>query len=189
MCIQRDCGENTVTISGGKDMKHENEEITRLIQKLNEFYVFTLQSVRHILNSSSVDKVTHCVNNNTSEKAASEAFIDTLYSSCNRLFSKNHRTFGNFVLTGKQGFNILKSYKSPRLVFDERFGIIDSLIKVYYIPSMEENRFIVSVCEPIDFDNHKDYEIYYNLSKSDKNYFQNMDAMIVGEIVDCESSN
>ena len=84
--------------------------------------------------------------NNTSEKSDSESFIDTLYSSCNRLFSKNHRTFGNFVLTGKRGFNILKNYKSPRLVFGERFGIIDSLIKVYYIPSMEENRFIVSVC-------------------------------------------
>lgn len=169
-------------------MNHDNEEITRLIQKLNEFYVFTLQSVRHILNSTSVDKVIYYKNNN-SEKSNSESFIDTLYSACNRLFSKNHRTFGNFVLTGKQGFNILKSYKSPRLVFDERFGIIDSLIKVYYIPSMEENRFIVSVCEPIDFDDNKDYEIYYNLSKSDKNYFQNMDAMIVGEIVDCESQN
>ena len=42
-------------------MKHENEEITRLIKELNEFYVFTLQSVRHILNSTSVDKVTHCI--------------------------------------------------------------------------------------------------------------------------------
>ena len=170
-------------------MKHENEEITQLIKKLNEFYVFTLQSVRHILNSTSVDKVTYCVNNNASEKSNAESFIDTLYSSCNRLFSKNHRTFGNFVLTGKQGFNILKSYKSPSLVFGERFGIIDSLIKVYYIPSMEENKFIVSVYEPVDFDDNKDYEIYYNLSKSDKNYFQNMDAMLVGEIVDCESSN
>ena len=39
------------------------------------------------------------------------------------------------------------------------------------------------------FDDNKDYEIYYNLNKSDKNYFQNMDAMIVGEIVDCESPN
>lgn len=170
-------------------MNHDNEEITRLIQKLNEFYVFTLQSVRHILNSTSVDKVTYCIKNNTSEKSNAESFIDTLHSSCNRLFSKNHRTFGNFVLTGKQGFNILKSYKSDRVVFDERSGIIDSLIKVHYIPSMEENRFIVSVCEPIDFDNHKDYEIYYNLSKSNKNYFQNMDTMIVGEIVECESSN
>lgn len=170
-------------------MNHDNEEITRLIKKLNEFYVFTLQSVRHILNSNSVDKVTYCVNNNTSEKNESESFIDSLYSSCNRLFSKNHRTFGNFVLTGKQGFNILKSYKSHRCVFGERFGIIDSLIKVYYIPSMEENRFIVSVYEPIDFDDNKDYEIYYNLGKSDKNYFQNIDAMIVGEIVDCESQN
>ena len=179
-------------------MKHENEEITqltkkineettRLIKKLNEFYVFTLQSLRHILNSTSVDKVTYCVNNSASEKNESESFIYALYSSCNRLLSKNHRTFGNFVLIGKRGFNILKSYKSPRLVFDERFGIIDSLIKVYYIPSMEENRFIVSAYEPIDFDDDEDYEIYCNLSKSDKNYFQNMDAMIVGEIVDCES--
>ena len=178
-----------MTISEGEDMKHENEEITQLIKKLNEFYVFTLQSVRHILNSTSVDKVTCCIKNNTSEKSNAESFIDTLRSSCNRLFSKNHRVFGNFVLTGKQGFNILKSYKSPSLVFGERFGIIDTLIKVYYIPSMEENRFIVSVYEPIYFDDNKDYEIYYNLNKSDKNLFQNMDAMIVGEIVDCESSN
>ena len=170
-------------------MKHENEEITQLIKKFNEFYVFTLQSLRHILNSTSVDKVTYFIKDNTSEKSNAESFIDTLYSSCNRLFSKNHRTFGNFVLTGKQGFNILKSYKSPKLVFGERFGIIDSVIKVYYIPSMEENRFIVSVYEPIDFDDNKDYEMYYNLNKSDKNYFQNMDAMIVGEIVDCESPN
>ena len=169
--------------------KKINEEITQLTQKLNEFYVFTLQSVRHILNSTSIDKVTCCIKNNTSEKSDAESFIDTLQSSCTRLFSKNHRTFGNFVLIGKQGFNILKRYESPRVVFDERFGVIDSLIKVYYIPSMEENRFIVSAYEPIDFDDNKDYEIYYNLSKSNKNYFQNMDAMIVGEIVDCESSN
>lgn len=169
--------------------KKINEETTRLTKKLNEFYVFTLQSVRHILNSTSVDKVTYCVNNNTSEKSNAESFIDTLHSICNRLFRKNHRTVGNFVLIGKQGFNILKRYESPRIVFGERFGVIDSLIKVYYIPSMEENRFIVSVYEPIDFDDDDDYEIYYNLSKSDKNHFQNMDAMIVGEIVDCESSN
>ena len=170
-------------------MNHDNEEITRLTKKLNEFYVFMLHSVRHILNSTSVDKVTYCIKNNTSEKSDSESFIDTLYSICDRLFRKNHRTFGNFVLIWKQGFNILKRYESPRIVFGERFGVIDSLIKVYYIPSMEENRFIVSVYEPIDFDDDKDYEIYYNRSKSDKIYFQNMDAMIVGEIVDCESQN
>ena len=169
--------------------KKIDEEITQLTQKLNEFYVFTLQSVRHILNSTSIDKVTCCIKNNTSEKSDAESFIGTLHSSCNRLFSKNHINFGNFVLTGKRGFNILKSYKSDRVVFGERFGVIDSLIKVHYIPSMEENRFIVCAYEPIDFDDNKDYEIYYNLSKSNKNYFQNMDAMIVGEIVDCESSN
>lgn len=84
---------------------------------------------------------------------------------------------------------MLKRYESPRIVFGERFGVIDSLIEVYYIPSMEENRFIVSVYEPIDFDDDNDYEIYYNISKSDKNHFQNMDSMIVGEIVDCESQN
>lgn len=53
-------------------MKHENEEITQLTKKineettrltkmLNEFYVFMLQSIRHILNSTSVDKVTYCI--------------------------------------------------------------------------------------------------------------------------------
>ena len=47
-------------------MTHENEEITRLIKELNEFYFFTLQSVRHILNSTSVDKVTYCIKNNAS---------------------------------------------------------------------------------------------------------------------------
>ena len=61
-------------------MTHENEEITRLIKQLNEFYVFTLQSVRHILNSTSVDKVTHCIKNNTLEKSNSEFFMDMLYS-------------------------------------------------------------------------------------------------------------
>ena len=170
-------------------MKHENEEITQFNQKLNEFYFFTLQSVRHILNSTSVDKVTYCIKNNASEKNESESFMDMLHSNCNRLFSKNHRAFGNFVLIGKRGFNILKSDKSTRFVFDERFGVIDSLIKVHYIPSMEENRFIISVYELIDFDDDEDYETYYNRSKSDKIYFQDMDAMIVGEIVDCESSN
>ena len=42
----------------------ESEEI-RL--KLNEFYVFVLNSVRHILNSTSVDKVTYCVKNSDSD--------------------------------------------------------------------------------------------------------------------------
>ena len=50
-------------------MNHDNEEITRLIQKLNEFYVFTLQSVRHILNSTSVDKVTYYIKTTLQRKA------------------------------------------------------------------------------------------------------------------------
>lgn len=54
---------------------------------------------------------------------------------------------------------------------------------------MEENIFIVSAYEPIDYTNDSDYETYFNTHKRDDNYFQNMDAIIVGEIVDCESSN
>lgn len=168
---------------------YENNEIKSLIKKLNEFYVFVLLSVRHLSNSSSVDKVTYCSKSSTSDKSDSESFIDALYSSSRRLFSKNHRKFGNFVLIGRRGLNMLKRYKSPRLVFGEKSGIIDSLIKVYYIPSMEENIFIVSAYESIDYTNDSDYEAYFNTHKRDDNYFQNMDAIIVGEIVDCESSN
>ena len=92
-------------------------------------------------------------------------------------------------LSGNEVLIYLKAIKVPDLSLMKRFGVIDSLIKVHCIPSMEENRFIISVYELIDFDDDEDYEIYYNRSKSDKIYFKNMDAMIVGDIVDCESSN
>lgn len=111
-----------------------------------------------------------------------------LHSSGRKLFSKNHRVFGNFVLTGKRGFDILKNVGHPRFVFNGRQGILDSVMKVYYIPSLEENRFIISVYDAIDFDSDEDYEIYYNINGKGGDYFQNMDAIIVGEIVDCESN-
>ena len=172
-------------------MKYDNEEITQLVKKLNEFYVFTLQSVRYILNNTDVDKVTWCTKNSACASGENdpESFANVLHSSGRKLFSTNHRVFGNFVLTGKRGFDILKKVGRPRFVFNGRQGTLDALMIVQYLPSMAENRFIVSAYEPIDFHDDEDYETYYNLSKSDKNYFQNMDAMIVGEIVDCESQN
>ena len=49
--------------------KKINEETTRLTKKFNEFYVFMLHSVRHILNSTSVDKVTYCIKTTLQRKA------------------------------------------------------------------------------------------------------------------------
>lgn len=162
-----------------------NEETNELSKTLNEFYVFTLQSIRHILNSTDVDKVTWYTKNsaNTSGGNDPDSFANTLYSAGLMLFTKNHRSMGNFVLTGKQGFDILKSMGCPRFVFEGENGTIDYSMIVHYIPSMDDNRFIVSVYEPIDFDKVSDYKVYY------KKMFENMDSMIVGEIVDGESPN
>ena len=159
-----------------------NEEINVLTNKLNEFYFFTLQSIRHILNSTDVDKVTWYTKNsaNASGENDPESFEDTLYSAGLMLFTKNHRSMGNFVLIGKRGFDILKKIGRPRFVFEGNNGTIDFKMIVHYIPSMDENRFIVSVYEPIDFDKDSDYKVYY------KNMYENMDAIVVGDIVDGE---
>ena len=169
----------------------ENEEITVLARKFSEFYAFTLQSIRHILNSTDVDKVTWCTkaSDNASLENNPDSFADTLHSIGRKLFKKNHRVFGNFVLIGKQGFDILKKIGRPRFVFEGRYGTLDSLMKVHYIPSMDDNMFIVSVYEPVNFKDDMDYKTYYNFYKTDNNYFQNMDAIVVGEIVDSESFN
>jgi len=168
-----------------------NEETNVLSKTLNEFYVFILQSIRHILNSTDVDKVTWYTKNSANALGENDpdSFADTLHSAGRILFSKNHRVFGNYVFIGDQGFNILKKIRSPRVSFNGDTCIIDSLMKVKYIPSMEENRFIVSVYEPIDFDEDSDYKVYYNLYKKDYNYFHNIDDIVVGEIVDGERPN
>lgn len=169
----------------------ESEETAVLAEKLNEFYFFTLQSIRHILNSTDVDKVTWYTKNsaNASGENDPESFEEILYSAGLTLFTKNHRFVGNFVLTGKRGFDILKKMGRPRFVFEGNKGTIDLKMIVHYIPSMDDNRFIVSVYEPIDFDKDSDYKVYYNLYKKDYNYFHNMDAIVVGEIVDGENPN
>lgn len=170
----------------------ENEEIKALTNKFNEFYVFTLQSIRHILNSTDVDKVTWYTKNSACASGENDlnSFAGVLHSAELMLFKKNHRVMGNFVLVGKQGFEILKKIGSPRVEFEgRRTCILDHTMKVHYIPSMDDNMFIISVYEPIDFDNDSDYKVYYNLYKKDNNYFRNMDSIIVGEIVEGEKPN
>lgn len=161
-----------------------NEEINALAKTLNEFYVFTLQSIRHILNSTDVDKVTWYTKNSSyaSGENDPESFADMLHSTGRMLFSKNHRVMGNFVLIGKQGFDILKKVRSPRVSFKGDTCVIDSFMNVKYIPSMDDNRFIVSVYESIKFDDKNDYKKYYSI-------YENMDAIVVGDIVDGEKPN
>ena len=156
-----------------------NEEINVLAKTLNEFYIFTLQSIRHILNSTDVDKVTWCTASGENDP---DSFANTLYSAGLMLFKKNRIKLGNFVLIGKQGFDILKKMGRHRFVFEGRNGTIDSTMRVHYIPSMDENRFIVSVYEPINFDKDSDYKVYYKM-------YENIDDIVVGEIVDGESPN
>ena len=157
----------------------ESEETTVLARKFNEFYCFTLRSIRHILNSTDVDKVTWCTASGENDP---DSFANTLHSAGLIFLKKNHRSIGNFVLIGKQGFDILKKMGRPRFDFEGRYGIIDNSMRVYYIPSMDNNMFIVSVYEPINFIDDDDYKKYNSI-------YENMDAIVVGEIVDGESPN
>ena len=163
----------------------ENEEIKALTNKLNEFYFFTLQSIRHILNSTDVDKVTWYTKNSayTSFENDPNSFANMLHSAGLMLFQKNHIKLGNFVLTGKKGFDILKRIGRPRFVFEGNDGNIDHTMRVHYIPIMDENSFIVSVYDPINFDKDSDYKVYYN------KMYENIDAIVVGDIVDGENPN
>ena len=160
----------------------ESEETIVLDEKLNEFYFFTLQSIRHILNSTDVDKVTWYTKNSSNASGENDpySFEEILYSAGLMLFTKNHRFMGNFVLIGKRGFDILKKMGRPRFVFEGNNGTIDLKMIVHYIPSMDENRFIVSVYDPINFDKDSDYKVYYN------KMYENIDDIVVGEIIDSE---
>lgn len=175
----------TYALSKGESIMCENEETIVLAEKLNEFYFFTLQSIRHILNSTDVDKVTWYTKNSAYASGGndSDSFANTLYSTGLTLFTKNHRFMGNFVLIGKRGFDILKKMGRPRFVFEGNNGTIDLTMRVHYIPSMDENRFIVSVYDPINFDKDSDYKVYYKIM------YENIDDIVVGEIVDGERPN
>lgn len=171
---------NSDLLSEKDNIMCENEEFVELAKAFNEFHTFTLQSMRHILNSTTVDRVTWYT---ASGKTDPASFVDTLYSARLTLYTKNHRCFGNFVLIGKQGFDILKQMGRPRFVFEGRNGTLDLSMRVRYIPSLDDNRFIVSVYEPLNFANDNDYKVYY------EKWYENMDAMVVGEIVDGENPN
>ena len=159
----------------------ENKESTVLAETFDEFYTFALHSIRRVLNNTDADKVTWYAKNRTytSGENDPESFVSVLYYAGLILFKKNHSVIGNFVLTGKQGFDILKKIGRPRFIFEKDQGVIDSTMKVKYIPSIDDNMFIVSVYERLNFNDDSDYKKYY---KS----FKNIEAVVVGEIIDAE---
>ena len=83
----------------------ENEETKILDIKFNEFYAFTLQTIRHILNSTDVDKVTWCSKNSSyaSGENDHDSFANTLYSAGTKLFEKN-KSFWKFCTYRKTRF-------------------------------------------------------------------------------------
>ena len=66
-----------------------------------------------------------------------DSFVDFLHSIGSALFSKNRRVFGNYVLIGKRGFDIIKKDNRSRVEINCNTCVIDSLMTVRYIPSME----------------------------------------------------
>ena len=155
----------------------ENKESTVLAETFDEFYTFALHSIRRVLNNTDADKVTWYAKNRayTSGENDPESFVSVLYDAGLILFKKNHSVIGNFVLTGKQGFDILKKIGRPRFIFEKDQGVLDSTMKVKYNPSIDDNMFIVSVYERLNFNDDSDYKS-----------FKNIEAVVVGEIIDAE---
>ena len=151
-----------------------NEEINVSATEFNELYTFALHSIRRILNDTNVEKITW---HTTSGKNNAVDFVNLLYDAGLALLKKNHSIMGNFVLTGKQGFEILKKIGDHRCIFEEDQCVIDSTMNVKYIPSIDDNMFIVSVYEPLNFKYDDDYKKYYEK-------FPNIEAIVVGDIVD-----
>ena len=151
-----------------------NKEINALSTKFNELYAFTLHSIRRAINNSDIEKITW---NKSSVENDPDSFANSLFYAGLTLFKKNHKVIGNFVLTGKQGFEILKKMGSPRFIFEEDQGIIDSTMKVKYIQSIDDDMFIVSVYEPLNFNDDDDYKKYYD-------EFPHIEDIVVGKIVD-----
>lgn len=151
-----------------------NKEINVLSTKFNELYAFTLHSIRRAINNSDIEKITW---NKSSVENDPDSFANSLFYAGLALFKKNHKVIGNFVLTGKQGFEILKKMGSPRFIFEEDQGIIDSTMKVKYIQSIDDDMFIVSVYEPLNFNDDDDYKKYYD-------EFPHIEDIVVGKIVD-----
>lgn len=95
---------------------------------------------------------------------SAELFMQALYDACTALCQQtNGRYFGNFVHVGKTGFEILQRLDPKRFYKIDNWIGVDGAIKVHYITTMPENKFIVSI-------NNK--------------YFNDRDKFIVGSIVD-----
>lgn len=105
------------------------------------------------------------------DENSAELFIQALYDAGTMLYQQTDgRYFGNFVHVGKTGFEILQKLDTKRFWKIDNWIGIDGAIKVHYITTMPENKFIVSI-------NNK--------------YFNDRNKFIVGSIVDedCSEKN
>ncbi len=152
-----------------------------------DFYDFVQRSVDQILSNPNNMKATWCKGiNHECDRDIPESFAYFLFCDASTKIAKqNGMVPGNFMITGKQGFDILKSLGVPRFKLDEehKFGVLDGTIKVYYIKSMNENKFIMSI--------HQDREEYEDRDFYEKHFegYKETNQFVVGEIVDGESPN
>ena len=173
-----------------KDNTMCNNEL--LYKEMHEdFYDFIQRSVDQILSNPNHMKATWCRDINPAcDGGIPESFAYFLFCDASvKIAKQNGMLPGNFMITGKQGFDILKSLGEPRFKLDEehKFGVLDGMMKVYYIKSMNENKFIMSI--------HEDREEYEDRGIYEKHYegYKETNQFVVGEIVDKddhkESSN
>ena len=152
-----------------------------------DFYDFVQRSVDQILANPNHMKATWCRGiNHACDGGIPESFAYFLFCDASvKIAKQNGIVPGNFMITGKQGFDILKSLGEPRFKLDEehKFGVLDGTMKVYYIKSMNENKFIMSI--------HQDKEEYEGRDFYEKHYggYKETNQFVVGEIVDGESPN
>ena len=152
-----------------------------------DFYDFVQRSVDQILSNPNNMKATWCKGiNHECDRDIPESFAYFLFCDASvKIAKQNGIVSGNFMITGKQGFDILKSLGEPRFKLDEehKFGVLDGIMKVYYIKSMNENKFIMSI--------HQDREEYEDRDFYEKHFggYKEINQFVVGEIVDGERPN
>ena len=169
-----------------KDNTMCNNEL--LYKEMHEdFYDFIQRSVDQILSNPNHMKATWYRDINPAcDGGIPESFAYFLFCDASVKIAKQNGIMpGNFMITGKQGFDILKSLGEPRFKWDEEnnFGVLDGMMKVYYIKSMNENKFIMSI--------HEDREEYEDRGMYEKHYegYKETNQFVVGEIVDSERQN
>ena len=144
-----------------KSLEKTRSNKKSIIDQINEKEFLQLESatIACILNSPYKVNRTWYMKNDAlvSDEDSSTSFISTIIGLCKLVYEQNHREYGNCVALGKLGFDILKDnsrfkYKN----YDETNGCIGSIdgdIIVHYIPTMPENKFIVSINGEYDLEN------------------------------------